>query len=442
MSSIDNVVIVQIDRQTKLPTSAGFGVPAILDINTWQSNDVGIYTSLDSLVSAGATESDEAYKAASALLSQNPRPTSIKVLKRASNVAQVINIALGGSDDGTYTVNVNGTEYSFVASSVSEADIVDGLVAAINGGSEPLTLTDNGTDFDLTANVAGVPFSVSLVANPNDNITLTTTTENVGATSELARLRQIDDDWYFLISTDRNTTFIEQLSSYIETQIKLYGFDTDNADSKNLAPATDTTSLFATIQAANRDRTFYVWSATANLDTYPVAAWIGKMAPKNPGSATWKFKQVSGPVADTLTDTERSNILAKNGNIYTVIGGLSIFEEGLVASGEFIDIIRGTDLIQARIQENIYSLYVTEDKIPFDQGGIEVHRLKVEEILFNVGVGNTILRGGDDAPVVDELNLNDISSADRAARYLNEITFSAFYAGAVHKSKISGSISI
>ena len=206
---------------------------------------------------------------------------------------------------------------------------------------------------------------------------------------------------------------------------------------------TDVTSLFAVIQAANRDRTFYVWTKTSNLDTYPVAAWIGKLAPKVPGSATWKFKSVSGPIPDNeLTTTEASNIQAKNGNIYNTIASIAIFEEGIVGSGEFIDIMRGTDLIQARIQEAVFGLLTTEDKVPFDDGGFETTALQVEDVLTNVGVANTILRGGDDAPVVTVPLLSSISQADRVARFINEITFEAFYAGAVHKVKLSGRIGV
>lgn len=441
--SISSVVLVTIDRQTKLPTQVGFGTPAIMDFATWQTEDVATYSELQGLLDAGATTADEAYKAALALLSQNPRPETIKVLKRAANVAQVNTYQVVTAPDGTYSITINGVVFSFVASSSSVTAIRDALVSAINGGAEPVTAAPvAGDTLTVTADTAGVGFS-SVVASPASDMTDTATTANVGADTELARLREVDDDWYFLLSTDRTSTFVLQLSAAIEALVKLYAFESDDADSKDLAPAGDTTSLFAVIQAANRDRTFYVWTKTSNLGTYPAAAWVGKMAPKTPGSATWKFKTVSGPVADDeLTTTEKLNIQSKNGNIYNTIQGIAMFEEGVVASGEFIDIMRGTDLIQARIQEKVFGLFVTEDKVPFDDGGIEAVALQVDDILVNVGVANTILQGGDNAPVVTVPALEDIADADRALRFLNEITFTGVYAGAIHKAQISGRLTV
>jgi len=443
-SSIDSIVQVTIDRQTKLPTQTGFGTPAILDINTWQTPDVAEYEEAQELLDAGASTADEAYKSALAVLSQNPRPASLKVLKRASNVAQINSVTNGGADDGTYTHKINESEFNFVASSDTIEQIRDGLVAAINGGSEPVTAAPVSTDqYTLTADTAGVGFSSEFPNNPNSNLSQVETADNVGAASELARLRQIDSDWYFLLTTDRNSTFLLQLSQAVESELILFGFETDDADSKDLPPSTDTTSLFAVLQATNRDRTFYVWTKNSNLDNYIASAIVGKMAPKVPGSATWKFKTLAGPLADDeLTTTEKSNIQSKNGNVYNTIGGIAIFEEGKVAGGEFIDIIRGTDLLTVRIQEQIYTLLVNEDKVPMDDGGIEAVALQVEDVLFNIGVANAILRGGDDAPVVTVPGVNDISQADRINRFLNKISFTGFYAGAIHKAKIEGVLTV
>ncbi len=444
--SVDQIVQVIITRETKFPSQAGFGVPAILDINVVMSGDTLRFSELSDLTDAGFSTSDQAYLAATALLSQNPRPVEAVILKRAANVAQVDTIVIGGADDGTYTVTINGEAHSFVAASSTITAIRDALVTAINGGGQAALVTAAPVSTDtltITSDTAGVGFSTVLTSNPNDNMVLTLTTPNTGAASELARLQQIDDDWYFLISTDRTRVFIEQLAAAIEAIIKLYGFETDEADSKNLTPASDTTSLLATLKAANYDRTFGVWTKTANLPKYPAAAWIGLMAPKTPGSATWKFKQVSGPAADDeLTGTEITNIQGKNGNLYLTVSNFAMFLEGVVASGEFIDIIRGTDLIQARIQENVFGTLVTEDKVPFDNGGIEALALKTEEPLVNIGVANGILRGGTDAPVVTVPDVSETLAADRANRELKTIEFEGFYAGAVHKVKIEGRLSV
>jgi len=172
-----------------------------------------------------------------------------------------------------------------------------------------------------------------------------------------------------------------------------------------------------------------------------MAALVGQNLPKEPGSFTWKFKEVSGIVADVLTPTEKSNIQGKNGNVYTTVAGVNILEEGITASGEFIDIIQGTDWITARTKENVFNLFVSEDKVPFDDGGIEAIKLQVEDILAQA-VTRTILRGGEDKPTVSAPKLSQTTAPDRAARYLRTVTFQGYYAGAIHKTQIKGSLAV
>jgi len=113
---IDSIVQVNIDRITQFPTQQGFGTPMLLDINTKQAvGAIDIFQELDDMLSAGFVAADEAFKAATALLSQNPRPERIKVARRETNVAQVSNVLVGGSDDGTYTITINGVDFDFVA---------------------------------------------------------------------------------------------------------------------------------------------------------------------------------------------------------------------------------------------------------------------------------------------------------------------------------------
>ena len=50
----------------------------------------------------------------------------------------------------TYTVTINGTAFQYVSDAdATVAEITAGLVAQINAGAEPVTASDNGTDFDV-----------------------------------------------------------------------------------------------------------------------------------------------------------------------------------------------------------------------------------------------------------------------------------------------------
>ena len=239
MSSIDNSVVVQIDRTTKFPTKVGFGIPFILDINVKQTNDVDVVKDIAAVEALGFVAADQAHKAASAIFSQSPHPEQILIGKRKTNVAQVDTLVIGGADDGTYTVTINTVDFSFVASSNTIEEIRDGLIAAINGGAEPVTAAPVSTDtITNTADVAGTGFSLVLTANPSDNMVNTNTTANVGVASEAARISQINNDWYFLLLTSRTEQDILAAVNFVETVIKVFFFETDQDDSKTLPFAT------------------------------------------------------------------------------------------------------------------------------------------------------------------------------------------------------------
>jgi hypothetical protein len=96
--------------------------------------------------------------------------------------AQVDNVAVPGSPGAstTYTITINGVSSSFTSSSSTQAQVVAGLVAAVNAQSGLGVTASNhasaNTSVDLTANTAGVPFTTSV----SSGLTLTHTTANIG----------------------------------------------------------------------------------------------------------------------------------------------------------------------------------------------------------------------------------------------------------------------
>jgi hypothetical protein len=173
--------------------------------------------------------------------------------------------------------------------------------------------------------------------------------------------------------------------------------------------------------------------------SFPEFAWMGGQLPKDPGSITWWGKTLTGITPDVLTTTAVTNIKGKNCNIYETIGGVNIVHEGVVPSGEFIDIIRGVDWIQARISENVFSLMVNADKIPFTDPGVEMIKSEIQAVLEDavdrgILVANTI--------TITAPKVADVSSVDKANRFLPDVIFGATLAGAIHKVKIDGKLSV
>jgi hypothetical protein len=173
-------------------------------------------------------------------------------------------------------------------------------------------------------------------------------------------------------------------------------------------------------------------------DSFFSEAWLGKMLPKDPGSATWNMKTLSGITAYELTSGNRTFVLNKNANIYTETAGVSLTEKGKVASGEYIDIIRGIDWLESTITEKVFAVFVNNDKIPGTDPGVTIVENAVKEAL-DEGVQATLIT--DDYTVSVPL-VSDISDQDKIDRTLPDISFTATLQGAVHTVTINGVVTV
>ena len=439
--SLDSIVKVNIDRNTKLPTQKGFGIPAVLSadaaafaslVTTFEAD-----TALEELLGLGLTTASELYKCFAKILSQSPKVEKLKAIKQTALVAQVMHVSIPAAvNDVDFVVTIDNVPYTYHSDiDATIAEIRDGLIALINPLADFNSVSVDADTLSITAVNSGKGFSVSV----SNNLTVIESVANNGPVEDLIKASDVDDDWYFLMTTTHTKLQSTLIADYIETVIKIFAYQTNEADSKNLAANVDTTSIMHLIRSKNYDRTFGVW--VSDLSEYKHAAWIGLMAPKEPGSATWKFKEPKAVSADKFTANEKKNIQDKKGNVLNTVAGINMFEEGVVSSGEFIDIMIGTDWIQARIQEQVFALFVAEDKVPYDDGGIQAVGLQVEDVLTQA-VNRLILVGGEQKPVVTLPKRTETTAADRAARFLRNVKFSGFYAGAIHKVQIDGTLSV
>lgn len=106
-------------------------------------------------------------------------------------VAKVVDVTPSNVEIGdVFTVTINGTPFEYTALAATVADVTAWLEALINAWAEPVTAVDGSTKITLTADVAGVDFTVSTSAvdwGVADTQTLeaTTVTANVLTPSQL-----------------------------------------------------------------------------------------------------------------------------------------------------------------------------------------------------------------------------------------------------------------
>jgi len=434
MANPDNIVTVNITIQDAAVSQAGFGTPMVMTHESpFGPELVRSYSSTTAMVSDGFSATGAAVAAVGAILSQNPKVTSVKVGRRTSTPsAQTRIMTVAQTENSTdYTVTINGVPFTFTSdATATDLEIAAGLDALINAGTEPVTSTDNldGT-FDLVADVAGVEFGLS---HTMGLLTQDDTTTDAGVAADYAAIKAEDNDFYGVLMTSASTLEAIALAAAVEADRKILGLSTSDSD-----VLSDTAgNLAESLEASGYDRTYLIW----NLDNYDyaAAAWMGKQFPKDPGSSTWAFKSLAGVAVDVLSDTQLGNIEANDANHYTETKGLSMTLQGTMASGRFIDITRGIDWLTARMQERILQLLANSDKVPFTASGITALENQVRGQLAEAVSQSVITDGYTVTPPA----IGSVSATDKANRLLGDLDFSATLAGAIHTVIINGSVSV
>lgn len=429
---IRDIVNVQITRQTTPVSQLGFGVVMILGTHKVFNERIRYYQEADAILDDGFLSTDPEYVAALAVLSQQPRPIQVAIGRRSVDdvVVNVDTVEL----NTVYTVTINGTAFTFNSGGTPTAiTIAAGLVAAINGGSEPVTATDNldGT-FDLAADVTNIAYTLVVDAN----MSLDTLVASDALQDDLTAVNDENDDWYGLMLTSRVEQDVLDAAAWTEARIKLFGTASDDVD---ILSAVSTTDIGFLLSDAEYARTFIMYHDDA-ADIYPEAAWFGKQFPTNPGSTTWAFKTLATIPSVKLTDTQRINAQAKNVNTYETRAGVNITYQGKVAAGEFIDIIRGLDWLQARMTERIYSRLVNLPKIPFTDTGVAIIEAEIRAQL-DIAILQGLIAANPQYTVTVPL-VKDVPFNDRANRFLPNVTFFATLAGAIHALEVQGTVSV
>ena len=428
--SLDSIVNVSIVRGTKSVSRAGFGTALVLGTHSVFGEVLRYYESAADVLADGFSTSAQEYKAAQRLFGQEEKPTRIAIGKRSTEATQVTTITPTAVNSAVYTVTINGVEFEFTADgSATASEIVTGLIALINAGTEPVTASGT-TTLILTSDSAGLGFSVTVGAN----LAAVATTPNNGVAEDLAACKAYDNDWYAVCITSREDADILAAAAWVESERKIFIACNDSADALTAA----TTDIASQLKAKSYARTAYLWSD--DHASMPEAAWLGGLLPRDPGSETWKFKTLAGITVDDLSTTQTNFLAGKNGNHYQEVGGVGITAEGTMAEGEFIDVIRFIDWLHAQIQEAVYSRLVSLPKIPYTNAGIGIIEAEVQaQLQRGIRVGGL---SNDPAPVVTVPLVADVATLDRADRLLPDVEFTATLAGAIHATEISGVVTV
>jgi hypothetical protein len=433
---LEDIVNLSITAETTTPTKPGFGVPLILanGVPAGFTSRTQAYASTKEMTDAGFAVTHPAYKAAQAIFSQNPRPKKIKIGRRALAPTQAFTLkCLSAVEGAVYKITFAGTPITYTvgasATTTTVAAAIELLLEAVDGANSEFSASSDTITF--TNGVAGTYEDVSGLS---DNFVFTNTTTDPGLATDLAAIFAEDPDWYGLTAIAPSKAECQAIAAWAEANGKLAILNTLDG---GVLDNTVTTDVASVLKASAYARSGVLFSG--QLLSHSAAAWFGEGFPWPPGSSTWKFKTLAGIPADNLSAGKQANAKAKNCNTYVPVEGVNITQEGVTASGEFIDVTHGLDWLRAEIKFRVFSKFVNERKTPYTDAGV-TSVLSVIDGALKDAVRATIL-AADPAPVSSAPKVSEIDPTVRATRLLPDISLSGRLAGAVHASDITGTVS-
>jgi hypothetical protein len=255
-------------------------------------------------------------------------------------------------------------------------------------------------------------------------------------TAALSAAETENSEWYGIAISSVLAADILAVAAWTESRTKIFlarGATDDIVDSE------DTDDILSQLQDLGYERTIFFYHHDAA--TVPVeAAAIGSQMPKKPGSSQWAYKRFAGITPSPISVGERSAILGKNGNVYSDRANLSVFEPGRTVSGEWIDVVIGTDSLTQDIQTRVWNQFLNNEKIPYTNDGVNIIVNAIEAALAQ-GVRDGIL-AATPPPFVTAPLVEDVSPTDKGNRILPDVEFGATLAGGIVKTMIRGKLAI
>lgn len=243
-----------------------------------------------------------------------------------------------------------------------------------------------------------------------------------------------NNDFYGVIITSKKADDQLAIAELVEVDQKLFGCTSND---KYILVANSDTHVLHKAHSKKYQRSIIGYHGDAT--SYPEAAWMGLLFSYETGSATWAFKALRGIKPDNLTTSEREAITLKCGNYFISFGANNIAMDGRCVSGQWIDIVQGIDWLTNTLKVAIANVFTTAAKVPYTTEGIAILENMIRFSLSEAAKRQIIDTNSIEIFVP---KIADIAPEVRGSRILPDVRFEARLTGAVHKVKISGTVSV
>lgn len=424
-------ITINVQAGTVTASRTGFGIPLLLGYHTRTANNVDTYTGLSGMLSDGFTVNDPMYLMAAAVFSQSPRPQQIKLGRLPAPATphtvelDTTGIVSGQSVTGTIRDHLGNTTAISVPFDTDAATTATNLASAIDAITGiAASAATNVVTADVDSN-GPVWFYEDFA-----NVSIQDVTADWAYDTQLGTILNEDADFYGVAIDVCSPANISDVAAWVNTNNRLFVAAPQYTD-----PA-DYTATADALSSGDNDRVASLVTKNSRRQ-FPGAAFLGVMLPKDPGSATWEFKSLSGVTVSNWTASEIVTLEADNSLYYITQRGIPMSQGGGVThGGEYLDVTRGLDWFRSRLEERLVTLLANNDKIPLTDAGGEIIQSEIE-----AQCQDAINQDVFASTVVTRTLVANLSSTDRANRIFSGFEIQAVLAGAVHSIVINLTVS-
>lgn len=298
------------------------------------------------------------------------------------------------------------------------------------------------TDYlEVTGDAAGTWFSLEVASIRLLKIEVTHSEPGTTIATDLDAVNEEDSDWYGLTYPYPSDACVKKVADWCEDETKIFIAALSDSTVATTVATTGDGDTANDLKNLSLARTAVIYHP--NPAAFAGAAWMGRVLPTEPGRATWKFKTLRTVENVVLTTTQRTNLRAKNANTYTTVApNVTWAWEGTTADGDFIDITRNIDWLDDAQQVAVAGALAANDIIPMTEAGKQIILNEVEGVVSEAIIRGILSDDPDDEPVVTAPLISEISTSDREDRILPDVTWTGRLAGAIHKVRIRGNVTV
>jgi len=460
---LSDYVSVTIAAESALQSADGFRKVMIIDSEYVYGGTGRVLTvsGLKEMVDAGYNTYNRAYRMAQVMLSQTPRPTTIKIGQWNDPGAETL-------DDGWAAIIAADSDFYWTVLTDRSESNLNNLAALVASAPGPYFYYAETADAAvLTAASGNVAEDIKNLGNENVRVVYKAATPQVlvltvsaettaGTFTGSIDATALSDVW----AADHDTTMAALASDIAATA----GVTSAVVSSSGALGVLDDTITITSSDAlilnkfsitTNYTGGAFSQSVTTQASAPLSAAMAGYLAPFLPGQKIEAFARVKAVAPDSFSAGQRIALLSNNVGYFSQIGQRNSMaggqSYGKVAAGSlYVDLKVLIDWLTIEIQTNVMSLLQGGAPIPYTTNGIESVKQAIAAACAEGVARGVILPSGDvdDGDLgtigytVTAPALSGISDGDKGARHLPNVSFQARPAGAIQQVTIRGTLTL